>query len=149
MDPYLPAGIISSLIQEDKNSNFRWSSRLAAEREAPGSPGSRPRQQHSAPAPPDNSSHSQHEDKGKTLESNSKKVTWDELVYVRKFAAHAEELKETYPRQYPYKHGRVGGGGHQHRGGHGLHQSWAQGTHHHDWTLGQQPHFQTSPTFDL
>lgn len=134
MDPYLPAGIISSLLQDDKNSNFRWSSRLAAEREAPGSPGPRPRP--SAPPASDDSSQHQQEDKRNTLEGNGKKVTWDELVYVRKFAAHAEELKETYPRQYPYKHGRAGGGGHQHQG-------WARGTQ------GLQPHFQTSPTFDL
>ena len=132
MDPYLPAGIISSLLQDDKNSNFRWSSRLAAEREAPGSPSPRPR----APTASDDSSQQQQqEDKRNTLGGNGKKVTWDELVYVRKFAAHAEELKETYPRQYPYKHGRAGGGGHQHPG-------WARGTQ-------GQPHFQTSPTFDL
>ena len=134
MDPYLPAGIISSLLQDDKNSNFRWSSRLVAEREAPGSPGPRPR----LPTASDDSFQQQQEDKGNKLEGNGKKVTWDELVYVRKFAAHAEELKETYPRQYPYKHGRAGGGG----GGH-QHQGWARGTQ------GQQPHFQTSPTFDL
>ena len=132
MDPYLPAGIISSLLQDDKNSNFRWSSRLVAEREAPGSPGPRLR----APTASD-SFQQQQEDKGNKLEGNGKKVTWDELVYVRKFAAHAEELKETYPRQYPYKHGRAGGGG-----GH-QHQGWPRGTQ------GQQPHFQTSPTFDL
>ena len=133
MDPYLPAGIISSLLHDDKNSNFRWSSRLAAEREAPRSPGPRPR----APTASDDSPQHQQERKGNTLEGNGKKVTWDELVYVRKFAAHAEELKETYPRQYPYKHGRAGGGGgHQHHG-------WSRGTQ------GQQPHFQTSPTYDL
>ena len=135
MDPYLPAGIISALIQDDKNSNFRWSSRLIAEREAPGSPGSRSRHRHNEPRASNDSSELQ-EDKRKTVEA--KKVTWDELVYVRKFAAHAEELKETYPRQYPYKHGRAGGGGHQHQG-------WA----HHAWSQGQQPHFQTSPEFDL
>ena len=28
MDPYLPAGIITALIQDDKKSNFRWSCRL-------------------------------------------------------------------------------------------------------------------------
>ena len=139
MDPYLPAGIISSLIQDDKNSNFLWSSRLIAEREAPGSPGSQPRHRDNLTPASGDSSPSQ-EDKTKIGEANGKRVTWDELVYVRKFAAHAEELKETYPRQYPYKHGRAGGGGHQHR-----HQGWA----HHDWTQGQQPHFQTSPTFDL
>merc|ERR1719468_867013 len=135
MDPYLPAGIIASLIQDDKNSNFRWSSRLIAEREAPGSPGSRSRHQHNVAPASDDSTELQ-EDKRKTVEANAgKKVTWDELVYVRKFAAHAEELKETYPRQYPYKHGRAGGGGHQHPG-------WPRGTQ-------GQPHFQTSPTFDL
>ena len=139
MDPYLPAGIISSLIQDDKNSHFRWSSRLIAEREAPGSPGARPRHQDNVTPASDDSSHSQ-EDKRNIGEGNGKRVTWDELVYVRKFAAHAEELKKTYPRQYPYKQGRAGGGGHQHR-----HQGWA----HHDWTQGQQPHFQKSPTFDL
>ena len=140
MDPYLPAGIIASLIQDDKNSNFRWSSRLIAERETPGSPGSRSRHRHNVALAYDDSTELQ-EDKRKTVEANAgKKVTWDELVYVRKFAAHAEELKETYPRQYPYKHGRAGGGGHQH-----YHQGWA----HHAWAQGQQPHFQTSPEFDL
>ena len=149
MDPYLPAGIISSLIQDDKNSNFRWSSRLMAERDTPGPLESPPRHPHREHRVTDDSSHSQNEDNRKSVEANGKKVTWDELVYVRKFAAHAEELKETYPRQYPYKHGRAGGGAHKHQGGHGQLPGWARGQHHHDRTQGTQPHFQTSPTFDL
>merc|ERR1739844_112821 len=110
--------------------------RLIAEREAPGSPGSQPRHRDNLTPASGDSSPSQG-DKTKIGEANGKRVTWDELVYVRKFAAHAEELKETYPRQYPYKQGRAGGGGQQHRGGHGQHQGWERGTHYHDWTQGQ------------
>ena len=40
------------------------------------------------------------------METNDKKLTWDELVYVRIFSADVKELKTTYPKKYPYKHGR-------------------------------------------
>ena len=33
------------------------------------------------------------------------RVTWDELVSVRRFEAYSEELTASYPRHYPYKHG--------------------------------------------
>ena len=52
------------------------------------------------------------------------RVTWDELVSVRRFEAYSEELSASYPRHYPYKHGST------------RHQQ-------------QQPSFHTSPTFDL
>ena len=53
------------------------------------------------------------------------RVTWDELVSVRRFEAYSEELSASYPRHYPYKHGST------------RHQQQ------------QQPSFHTSPTFDL
>ena len=52
------------------------------------------------------------------------RVTWDELVSVRRFEAYSEELTASYPRHYPYKHGST------------RQQQ-------------QQPSFHTSPTFDL
>ena len=88
MDPYLPAGIISSLIQNDKQSNFIWSNRIENERQA-----NIIKQTHY-------DQESRHDDKT----SGNKKVTWDELVHVRQFEPFSEELKDTYPRQYPYKH---------------------------------------------
>ena len=54
------------------------------------------------------------------------RVTWDELVSVRRFEAYSEELTASYPRHYPYKHGST-------------RQQQQQ----------QQPSFHTSPTFDL
>ena len=56
---------------------------------------------------------SQHKDKRKQLETSDKKLTWDELVYVRIFSADVKELKTTYPKKYPYKHGRSVEGKHQ------------------------------------
>ena len=56
---------------------------------------------------------SQHKDKRKPLETSDKKLTWDELVYVRIFSADIKELKTTYPKKYPYKHGRSVDGKHQ------------------------------------
>ena len=56
---------------------------------------------------------SQHKDKRKPLETSDKKLKWDELVYVRIFSADIKELKTTYPKKYPYKHGRSVDGKHQ------------------------------------
>ena len=66
--------------------------------------------------------------------AEQKKVTWDELVHVRRFAAHSEELKKTYPKPYPYKHGS---------------SRWSQGVHHHGLSQGPKAHYQTSAIFDL
>ena len=56
---------------------------------------------------------SQNKDKRKPLETSDKKLTWDELVYVRIFSADIKELKTTYPKKYPYKHSRSVDGKHQ------------------------------------
>ena len=56
------------------------------------------------------------------------RVTWDELVSVRRFEAYSEELTASYPRHYPYKHGS---------------------TRQQQQQQQQQPSFHTSPTFDL
>ena len=55
----------------------------------------------------------------KPLKTIDKKRTWDELVHVRMFSAHNMELKATYPRKYPDKHGRSVEGKHQQSLGHG------------------------------
>merc|ERR1711988_1464402 len=102
MDRSLPAGlvfpsmepgysIISSLVTDTKQSPFRWSSRVQAERD----------QHHHHPHHHHQEQHHQQEQSG----GNGKRVTWDELVSVRRFEAYSEELTASYPRHYPYKHG--------------------------------------------
>ena len=63
---------------------------------------------------------SHQDNKRKPFQKIDKKLTWDELVHVRMFSAHVMELKATYPRKYPYKHGRSDEGEHQQSLGHGT-----------------------------
>ena len=108
MDPYLPADIMSSLMQDDKRFNFGWSNRIQDER--PDVDHNRSRGGIGSHAchvgSPRNGLFTTEDntDGNKKTNSSNKKVTWDELVNVRHFEAFAEELKETYPRAYPYKH---------------------------------------------
>ena len=111
MDPYLPAGIMTSLMQDDKRFNFGWSNRIQDERpdmdlnRSRGSTGS-----HACHVGSPSNGLFTMEDitDSKKTNSTNKKVTWDELVCVRHFEAFAEELKDSYPRSYPYKHSNKG-----------------------------------------
>ena len=108
MDPYLPANVMSSLMQDDKRFNFGWSNRIQDERpdldhnRSHGGSGSHACHVGS----PSNGLFTTEDitDDNKKTNSSNKKETWDELVNVRHFEAFSEELKDSYPRAYPYKH---------------------------------------------
>ena len=125
---------------------------LEAEKIISGRPRSRPQHQYNDAASNylhhhDTTHQHEHHHHEQDKMAEQKKVTWDELVYVRRFEAHAEELKVTYPRPYPYRHGSRQG--HQKHGDFVPDQEWLHEGHRNGWSQGQQPSFQTSATFDL
>ena len=104
MDSYLPAELLQSLIQE--KGGFTWSDRISSERSRGGvlhDHHQQQQQQHHQPHHHTSQSRMLGDDNVK--KSDNKRVRWDELVHVRQFEAFKEELKDSYPRTYPYKHG--------------------------------------------
>ena len=93
MDPSSPAGILSALIRDDKQSNFVWSNKIHSETRD-----SLERTRGGCHMSPLTQRRFHYNSQDPNVDDNkcggNKKVTWDELVHVRQFQPFVEELKD-------------------------------------------------------